>query len=218
MVDPLTTRACLLSGGATVGGDGVLSSTEGEVSSLVSCNTNSSETSPAFQAQACTEAGGSCVATTDGAFPSTSTSTSTPGWQLQVLVLHTAGAVPESSKWLRVHATDESASPDSVQHTHTYAQLAMISISILVLVCSETNGRRRRLLLLLLGAARSGYYTLTVVCFLFGLAWLRYFQSEMAALEELPVGGDDSAWRVRAVASASAGPGANSGTENTKKS
>lgn len=67
MVDPLTTRACLLSGGADVDMDGKVVSSEQVVDGLDNCNTNSSDTLPQYQKQACMEAAGHCVATTDGA-------------------------------------------------------------------------------------------------------------------------------------------------------
>jgi hypothetical protein len=66
LVDPLTTRACLLSGGSKVGTDGTIESAPLAVDGLQDCNTNTSDTAPAFQAQACAEAAGHCVATTDG--------------------------------------------------------------------------------------------------------------------------------------------------------
>ena len=117
LVDPLTTRACLLPGGAEVAEGGVLEEAGGHVGDgeLHQCNANTTETVPMFQTQACTEAGGSCVITTDG------------------------------------------------------------------------------------------YYSLIAGCFVIGVFWVRYFKSEMAALEDLPVSGANSAWRVKtATASTSA--------------
>ncbi len=42
-----------------------------------------------------------------------------------------------------------------------------------------------------------------------GVIWIYYFTPEMAALEELPTSGDDSAWRVRTAS----GSGANKTAE-----
>ena len=65
LVDPLTTRACLLS--TELGVEGEVVSSQTEVAGLENCNTNTSDTAPQYQAQACAEAAGDCVATTDGA-------------------------------------------------------------------------------------------------------------------------------------------------------
>ena len=67
LVDPLTTRACLVSGGTKLGAEGEVVSSQTEVAGLENCNTNTSDTAPQYQAQACAEATGDCVATTDGA-------------------------------------------------------------------------------------------------------------------------------------------------------
>lgn len=138
LVDPLTTRACLLSGGTDVGTDGTIVSSQKEVDGLQNCNTNASDTAPAFQAQACVEAAGHCVATTDGT---------------------------------------------RMNHTRTLGALKLSTTAV--------------------GA---GYYTLSAFCFMFGVWWIYYFTPEMAALEELPTSGDDSAWRVQ---TASGSTGAN---------
>lgn len=62
-------------------------------------------------------------------------------------------------------------------------------------------------------AADAGYYTLSAFCFAIGVLWIYYFTPEMAALEELPTSGDESAWRVR---KASDGPTRANKTANKK--